>query len=155
MSRTLSERLQALGIRLPDPPRAVAAYVPAKVSDSYCWTSGQLPFNQGQLSETGLVGERVDPQKAKQAARQAALNAVAVAASALGDVDRLIEVIKVVGYVQSAPGFHGQPEVVNGASELFVELFGDSGQHVRSAVGVTSLPLDAPVEIEVVFGIRK
>lgn len=154
MWRTLSERLQALGIRLPDPPRSVAVYVPAKVSGAYCWTSGQLPFRQGQLLETGLVGEQVDPQQAKQAARQAALNALAAATSALGDVDRLIEVVKVVGYVQSAPGFHGQPEVVNGASELFVELFGEAGQHVRSAVGVPSLPLDAPVEVEVVFGIR-
>lgn len=148
---SVSERLQSLGMRLPEAPGAVAAYIPAKRTGDLVWTSGQLPFVEGKLPWTGRVGDEIGPEEAQAAARQAALNAIAVAAAAAGGVDRLAEVVKVVGFVQSAPDFHGQPQVVNGASLLLQEVFGESGRHARSAVGVSALPLNAPVEVEVVF----
>jgi enamine deaminase RidA (YjgF/YER057c/UK114 family) len=114
-------------------------------------TSGQLPFDQGQLIATGSVGQEVSVEVAYQAARQAALNALSVAAHAVGGLDRLARVVKVVGYIQSAPGFFGQPQVLNGASELLEAIFGDHGRHARSAVGCSALPLNAAVEVECIF----
>jgi enamine deaminase RidA (YjgF/YER057c/UK114 family) len=141
-------RLAALGLSLPSVPAPVAAYVPAVRTGDYVWTSGQLPLVDGQLTVTGVVGADVDPQQATAAARTAALNALAAVADVVGSLDAVVRVVRVVGYVASAPGFTGQPGVINGASELIGAVFGPAGAHARSAVGVAALPLGAPVEIE-------
>jgi enamine deaminase RidA (YjgF/YER057c/UK114 family) len=151
---TISQRLAELGIALPEVVPPVAAYIPAKAHGDLVYTSGQLPMVQGALPATGKVGEGdglVSASDAKDYARQCALNAVAAAAAAVGGVDRLTGVLKVVGFVSSVPDFTGQPGVINGASDVLGEIFGDAGRHARSAVGVPVLPLDSPVEVEVVF----
>ena len=147
---TPEERLAELGLSLPDVVPPVAAYVPAVRSGSLVWTSGQLPMVDGSMTTTGKVGAEVDAETAKDLARVCALNALAAVKSVVGDLSAVRRVVKVVGFVASAPGFTGQPGVVNGASELLGEVFGESGRHARSAVGVAVLPLDAPVEVEVV-----
>lgn len=150
---SVSQRLSELGITLPPVAAPVAAYVPAVRSGALVWTSGQLPFVDGVLAATGKVGVGeglVPPEDAAGMARVAALNALAAVAELAGSLDRVRRVVKVVGYVASDPSFTGQPAVVNGASELLGQVFGDAGVHARSAVGVAVLPLDAPVEIELV-----
>ena len=142
-------RLAELGIELPTVVPPVAAYVPAARTGSLVYTSGQLPMVKGEMAATGLVGGPVSPEVAKDQARVCALNALA-AIDALVGLDSVLRVVKVVGFVASAPGFTGQPGVVNGASELLGEVFGEAGQHARSAVGVAALPLDAPVEVELI-----
>ncbi len=142
-------RLAELGIALPPVVPPVAAYVPAVRSGDLVFTSGQLPISGGELGAVGKVGAQVSPEQAKELARTCALNALA-AVDALVGLDNVVQVVKVVGFVASVPEFTGQPTVVNGASELFAEVFGDAGVHARSAVGVAALPLDAPVEVEVV-----
>ena len=142
-------RLAELGIVLPSVVPPVAAYVPATRTGNLVFTSGQLPMVQGAMAHTGLVGGPVTAEQAKELARACALNALA-AVDALVGLDNVVRVVKVVGFVASAPGFTGQPGVVNGASELFGEVFGEAGQHARSAVGVVALPLDAPVEVELI-----
>jgi enamine deaminase RidA (YjgF/YER057c/UK114 family) len=149
MAGAWSERLAELGIDLPEVAKPVAAYVPAVRSGSLVYTSGQLPFVSGSLTATGKVGGELGPDEAKRHARTCALNALA-AVHALVGIDSVVRVVKVVGFVASADGFSGQPAVVNGASELFGEVFGEAGAHARSAVGVAELPLGAPVEIELV-----
>ena len=144
-----SARLADLGIELPQVVAPLAAYVPAVRTGNLVYTSGQLPMMSGELPLAGKVGASVSPEQAKSLARQCALNALAAVHSLVG-IDSVVRVVKVVGFVASAPGFNGQPSVVNGASELFGQVFGESGQHARSAVGVSELPLDAPVEVEVV-----
>lgn len=144
------KRLADLGLTLPAVAAPVAAYIPAVRTGSYVYTSGQLPFVDGELPAAGKVGAEVDPEDAKGYARQCALNALAAIRSVVGDLAAVSRVVKVVGFVASAPGFTGQPGVVNGASELLGEVFGEAGRHARSAVGVAVLPLDAPVEVEVV-----
>jgi len=146
---TASERLAELGIELPDVVAPLAAYIPAVRTGNLVYTSGQLPMVAGSLPATGKVGGEVSPEEGKSLARVCALNALA-AVHALAGIDSITRVVKVVGFVASAPGFHGQPGVVNGASELFGEVFGDAGRHARSAVGVAELPLDAPVEVEII-----
>ncbi|GAA1742803.1 RidA family protein [Microbacterium paludicola] len=148
---TVSERLAELGIELPSVVPPVAAYIPAKVHGDVVQTSGQLPMLDGSLPATGKVGAEVAAEDAKGLARQSALNALAAAADAVGGVDRLTGVLKVTGFVASVPTFTGQPGVINGASEVLGEIFGDAGRHSRSAVGVPVLPLDSPVEVEVAF----
>jgi enamine deaminase RidA (YjgF/YER057c/UK114 family) len=143
------ERLEELGITLPPLVAPLAAYVPARRSGSVVYTSGQLPMVDGALPATGKVGDEVSPEAAAALARIAALNALA-AVHALVGLDSVVGVVKVVGYVASAPDFTGQPAVVNGASMLLGEVFGDAGAHARSAVGVAALPLGAPVEIELI-----
>ena len=146
-------RLAELGIELPEVAPPVAAYVPAVVSGSYVYTSGQLPFVAGSLPATGKVGDGhglVPADDAKDYARACALNALAAVRAELGSLDRVVRVVKLVGFVASDPAFTGQPGVVNGASELLGEVFGETGRHARSAVGVASLPLDAPVEVELI-----
>ncbi|MGR2753414.1 RidA family protein [Agromyces arachidis] len=146
-------RLAELGIILPDVAPPVAAYVPAVVTGSHVHTSGQLPFVAGSLPATGKVGEGeglVPAADAKGYARTCALNALAAVRAELGSLDRVTRVVKLVGFVASDPAFTGQPGVVNGASELIGEVFGDAGRHARSAVGVAVLPLDSPVEVELV-----
>ncbi len=142
-------RLAELGIELPPvaPPKGI--YVPAKKVGAQVWTSGQLPLVRGDLPATGLVGAEVSVDDAKACARIAALNALAAIDAVVG-LDAVASVAKVVGFVASAPGFGAQPQVVNGASELMGEVFGSSGEHARSAIGVAALPLGAPVEVEVV-----
>ncbi|MCU1441354.1 MAG: RidA family protein [Rhodoglobus sp.] len=147
----LDERLAELGITIPQVAKPVAAYVPAVVTGNLVFTAGQLPFVDGALHATGKVGAEVDAELAKTLARTCVLNGLAAAHSVIGSLDRITRVVKVVGFVASAPDFTGQPGVINGASELLGEIFGESGAHARSAVGVAVLPLDAPVEVEFVF----
>jgi enamine deaminase RidA (YjgF/YER057c/UK114 family) len=147
----LDERLAELGVEVPATSKPVAAYIPAVTSGNLVFTSGQLPMVDGALPLTGKVGAEVDADAAKQLARTCVLNGLAAARSAIGSLDRITRVVKVVGFVASDPSFTGQPGVINGASELLGEIFGEAGAHARSAVGVAVLPLDAPVEIEFVF----
>jgi enamine deaminase RidA (YjgF/YER057c/UK114 family) len=146
---TTSTRLTELGIELPKVVAPLAAYVPAVRSGNLVFTAGQLPLVDGRLPRTGKVGAEVDATAAAELARTCALNALAAVHDLVG-VDAVVRVVKVVGYVASAPDFVGQPGVVNGASEVLGEIFGEDGRHARSAVGVASLPLDAPVEVELV-----
>lgn len=148
---SVSARLTELGIQLPAVAAPVAAYVPAVVHGGLVYTSGQLPFTDGQLPATGKLGAGIDPEDAKGYARTCALNALAAAADAAGGVDNIAGVLRVGGFVASDPSFTGQPGVVNGASEVLGEIFGDAGRHARAAVGVPVLPLDTPVEVEVTF----
>lgn len=144
-----SARLTELGIELPAVVAPLAAYVPAVQTGNLVYTSGQLPIEAGELGQTGKVGAEVSPEEAKAQARICALNALA-AVHALVGIDAVVKVVKVVGFVASAPGFSGQPGVINGASELFGEVFGDAGAHARSAVGVFELPRNTPVEVEII-----
>ena len=143
------DRLAELGIQLPDVVAPAGAYVPAVRSGSLVFTAGQVPFVDGALAATGKVGSEVSPEEAKRHARTCALNALA-AVDALVGLDSVVRVVKVLGFVASAEGFTGQPTVLNGASELLGEIFGQAGQHARSAVGVAELPLGVPVEVELV-----
>ncbi len=145
-----SQRLAELGLTLPPVAVPLAAYIPAIVSAGQVLTAGQLPTVQGALVATGKVGGEVTPEQAAQAARVAVLNALAAAASEAGGIDNIRRIVRLVVYVAGVPEFTGQPQVANGASELLGEIFGPLGRHVRSAVGVASLPLDAPVELELV-----
>ena len=147
----LDDRLVELGITIPQVAKPVAAYIPAVVTGNLVFTAGQLPFVDGALPATGKVGAEVDAELAKSLARTCVLNGLAAAHGVIGSLDRITRVVKVVGFVASAPDFTGQPGVINGASELLGEIFGASGAHARSAVGVAVLPLDAPVEVEFVF----
>jgi enamine deaminase RidA (YjgF/YER057c/UK114 family) len=144
-----SARLEELGVALPVVAAPLASYVPAVRTGNLVFTAGQLPMETGKLARTGKVGSQVSPEEAKALARICALNALAAVDSLVG-IDAVTRVVKIVGFVASAPGFNGQPSVVNGASELLAEVFGDSGAHARSAVGVSELPLDAPVEVELI-----
>lgn len=148
---TVDDRLVELGLVVPEGSKPVAAYIPAVVSGNLVYTSGQLPMVDGVLPTTGKVGAEVSAEDAKALARNCVLNGLAAARSVIGSLDRITRVVKVVGFVASDPSFTGQPGVINGASELLGEIFGEPGQHARSAVGVAVLPLDAPVEIEFVF----
>lgn len=148
-----SARLARLGVSLPTPAVPLAAYVPAVRTGNLVYTSGQLPLADGELTHVGKVGAGVAPEEAKAAARTCALNALA-AIDALVGIDSVARVVKVVGFVASAPGFSGQPGVVNGASEFLGEVFADAGTHARSAVGVAELPLDAPVEVELIVEVN-
>jgi enamine deaminase RidA (YjgF/YER057c/UK114 family) len=146
----VSGRLAELGIELPAVAAPLAAYVPAVRAGDLVFTAGQLPLSDGELLATGIVGAGVDVETAQACARQCALNALAAVADVVGDLSRVARIAKVVGYVASTPDFTGQPAVVNGASDLLGQVFGDAGVHARSAVGVSSLPLGAPVEVELV-----
>jgi enamine deaminase RidA (YjgF/YER057c/UK114 family) len=142
-------RLAELGVTLPAVAAPLAAYVPAVRTGNLVYTSGQLPLVDGRLTHTGKVGAEVTPEEAKTAARTCALNALA-AVDALVGIDAVTRVVKVVGFVASAPGFTGQPGVINGASEFLGEVFAENGSHARSAVGVAELPVNAPVEVELI-----
>lgn len=146
----VEDRLATLGRTVPEVAAPVAAYVPAVRSGAHVFTSGQLPTVSGSLMGTGRVGVEVSPEDAREMAAQCALNAVAAVRSVIGDLDRVTRVVKVVGYVACEPGFAGQPAVINGASDLLREAFGEAGAHARSAVGVAALPLGAPVELDLV-----
>lgn len=146
---SVRDRLTELGLELPPVAKPVAAYIPAVRTGNLVYTSGQVPLAGGELVATGKVGAAVTPEEAKALARICGLNALA-AVDALVGLDAITRIVKVVGFVASAPGFGGQPAVINGASELFGEVFGEAGAHARSAVGVSELPLDAPVEVEII-----
>lgn len=155
---TASERLARLGLELPAVATPVGTYVPALAHEGLIYTSGQLPLAEGDLLAVGLVGHRdqdVTPERATECARLAALNAIAAAAEAAGGLDNIVRVIKLTGFVASAPGFTAQPAVINGASGIIGEIFGDAGRHARSAVGVAVLPLGAPVEVELTVAVKK
>ncbi|BBY45376.1 RidA family protein [Mycolicibacterium celeriflavum] len=149
---SVSARLAELGIELPAVAAPLAAYVPAVRTGNLVYTAGQLPIRDGELLQTGKVGGGVSPEQARDLARVCALNALAAVHSLVG-IDSVTRVVKVVGFVASAPGFNGQPGIVNGASELLGEVFGEAGAHARSAVGVSELPKDAPVEVELIVEI--
>lgn len=154
MTATWTAKLSELGIELPNVAAPVAAYVPATKAGNQVWTSGQLPLIDGALPATGKVGAEVSEEDAYGYARQAALNAIA-AVDALVGVDNIARVLKIVGFVASEPSFTGQPAVINGASDLMKEVFGDAGEHARSAVGVAVLPMDTPVEVELVVELKE
>ncbi len=147
---TATERLAGLGLTLPPVATPVAAYVPAVRTGNYVYTSGQLPIADGKLQGTGKVGDGVAPGEAAALARIAALNALAAAASVAGGLDAITRIVKVTCFVASAPSFTGQAQVANGASELLIEVLGEAGRHARSAVGMAVLPLDTPVEVELI-----
>jgi enamine deaminase RidA (YjgF/YER057c/UK114 family) len=153
----VEDRLKELGLTVPDVAKPVAAYVPAVRDGNIIFTSGQLPMVSGALVRTGKVGASdglVSADDAKKLAQTCALNAIAAVKSVIGDLDKVTRVVKVVGFVASDPSFTGQPGVINGASELLGIAFGDAGVHARSAVGVASLPLDAPVEVEITVSVQ-
>jgi enamine deaminase RidA (YjgF/YER057c/UK114 family) len=153
MHAVLRERLAAAGLTLPEVVPPIAAYVPAVQIGNLLYSSGQLPMVNGALAMIGKVGAGVTPEQAKELAQVCALNALA-AIGTLCNLDDIAQIVKVTGFVASAPGFTGQSTVINGASELFGALFGDGGKHARSAVGVAELPLGAPVEVEVIVALR-
>lgn len=150
----IEDKLRAMGVTLPDAPAPLASYVPAVVAGQLLFTSGQLPLINGQLGWQGKVGLEVDVESGYQAARASAINCLAVVKGAVGSLERIARIVKVTGYVSSAPGFTGQPKVVNGASDFLLELLGEAGRHARAAVGVSELPLGAPVEVEMVVQLR-
>lgn len=154
MSADIRRRLAGLGLRLPEVSAPKGAYVPAVRSGAYVFVSGQIPLTEGQMTATGRVGAEVSPQRARELSRQCALAALAAADSVV-PLERVVQVVKVVGYVSSAPGFIRQAEVVDGAGDLLVEVFGRSGRHARSAVGMNILPLDSPVEIEILLQVSE
>lgn len=144
----VENKLKQIGLNLPEAPKPVAAYVPAKQVGKLVFTAGQLPMVSGELISKGLLGKDVEVEEANKAARICTLNALAAIKSIIGDLDRIKQIVRVVGYVASVPTFTQQPAVVNGASELLLEIFGEAGKHARSAVGMAVLPLNASVEIE-------
>lgn len=150
-SNTPEGKLADLGLTLPEVAAPVAAYIPAVRTGAYVYTSGQLPFVNGELPATGKVGAEVTPEQAYDCARLCALNALAAARSELGDLSTVTQVVKVLVFVASDPGFTGQPQVANGASDLLSQVFGDAGRHARSAVGLAVLPKDTPVEVELIL----
>ncbi|MZP29149.1 RidA family protein [Heliobacterium undosum] len=154
LNPSVEERLKAMGLELPEVIPPVAAYVPAVWTGNLVFTAGQLPFVKGVLLYTGKVGADLTAEEAAQAARLCALNCLAAVKSVTGSLDRIVRIVKVTGFVNGAPGFTGQPAVLNGASEFFVQIFGTAGEHARSAVGVAELPLNAPVEVEIIVEVE-
>lgn len=150
MTVTPEKRLEELGLSLPQVASPAGSYVPTARTGDLVYTAGQVPFVNGELPATGKVGAEVTQERAAELARIAALNAVAALKAEVGELARVRRIVKVVGFVASAPGFYGQAQVVNGASDLLVEVFGDAGRHARSAVGMAVLPLNAPVEVELI-----
>lgn len=153
MSETIEKRLSDLGVVLPVPAAPAANYVPTVATGRLLFTSGQLNFHEGKLTSTGIVGRDVDMASAKYAARFCAINVLAQAKVALGDLSRIVRAVKLTVFVASAPDFHEQHLVANGASDLIVAVLGEAGRHARSAIGMASLPLNAPVEVEAIFEI--
>ncbi|MGB9867078.1 MAG: RidA family protein [Bacillota bacterium] len=147
---SIEQRLKELGITVPEPAKPVAAYVPAVISGNLVYTAGQIPLKDGQLAFKGKVGQELSLEQGYEAAKICTINCLAAIKGVLGSLDRVKRVVKVTGFVNSAPGFTDQPKIVNGASELLVQVFGEKGKHARSAVGVAELPLNAAVEVEMV-----
>lgn len=152
---TPEDKLRELGIMLPEVPQSLGSYVPFVRTGNLVYVSGMLPIKEGQLTRTGRVGDAVTLQEAIEDARSAAINALAVVRSAVGTLDNVEQCIKITGYIASAPDFTDQPKVLNSASDLLFQIFGESGRHARAAVGVPVLPMNAPLEIEFIFEIRQ
>jgi enamine deaminase RidA (YjgF/YER057c/UK114 family) len=152
---TPEDKLRELGITLPEVPQSLGSYVPFVRTGNLVYVSGMLPIKEGQLTRTGRVGDAVTLQEAIEDARSAAINALAVVRSAVGTLDNVEQCIKITGYIASAPDFTDQPKVLNSASDLLFQIFGESGRHARAAVGVPVLPMNAPLEIEFIFEIRQ
>lgn len=150
----IEAKLKTMGLELPAAPKPVAAYVPAVKVDNFVYTSGQIPFVNGELKFKGKVGKDLTEAEAYEAAKVCVLNCLSVIKAEIGELDRIERIVKVVGFVNSAAGFSMQPKVINGTSELLGELFGEKGQHARSAVGVNELPLDAACEVELIVKIK-
>jgi enamine deaminase RidA (YjgF/YER057c/UK114 family) len=150
----IESRIKEIGFSLPEAPKPVAAYIPAKQTGNLVFTAGQLPMVNGELISKGFLGQDVEIEEANKAARICTLNALAAIKGVIGDLDRIKQIVRVVGYVASVPTFTQQPAVVNGASELLLEIFGENGKHARSAVGMAVLPLNASVEIELTVEIE-
>jgi enamine deaminase RidA (YjgF/YER057c/UK114 family) len=144
----IENKIKELGLKLPEPPKPLAAYIPAKQTGNLVFTAGQLPMVNGEIILKGLLGQHVEIEPAYNAAKICTLNALSAIKGVIGDLDKIKQVVRVVGYVASVPTFTQQPAVVNGASEFLLEVFGDKGKHARSAVGMAVLPLNAAVEIE-------
>jgi enamine deaminase RidA (YjgF/YER057c/UK114 family) len=151
---SIEEKLKAMGITLPETPKPMAAYIPAIQTGDLIFTSGQIPILKGELKYKGKLGAEISKQDGYEAARQCAINALSAIRSLIGNLDKIEQVIKVVGFVASANGFTEQPAVVNGASELLLAVFGEKGKHARSAIGVAELPLGVPVEVEMVVQVK-
>ncbi len=151
---SIEAKLQEMGLELPPAPKPVAAYVPAVKIDGYIYTSGQIPLLNGELKYKGKIGKDLEEKQGYEAAKLCALNCLSVIKAQIGSLDNIEKIVKVVGFVNSASGFSAQPKVINGASEFLGQLFGEKGQHARSAVGVNELPLDAACEVEMVVKIK-
>jgi len=147
---TVEQKLQSMGITIPETPKPVAAYIPALQVNDLIFTSGQIPIAKGEIKFKGKLGAEISKEQGYQAAKICALNALSAIKGIIGDLDRIKQVVKVVGFVASAKGFTEQPSVINGASEFLQEIFGENGVHARSAVGVAELPLGVPVEVELI-----
>ncbi|WP_227767161.1 RidA family protein [Zhaonella formicivorans] len=147
-------KVKELGLEIPEAPKPVAAYVPGVLIDGYVYTSGQIPFVNGELKYKGKVGAEVSEEQGYEAAKICAINCLSVVKSLVGSLDKVEKIVKVTGFVNSAAGFSGQPKVINGASELLGKIFGEAGQHARSAVGVSELPIDAAVEVEMIVKVK-
>ncbi len=152
---TIDAQLNTLGIQLPAPPKPVASYVPAVLAGDLLYLSGMLPFRDGQVAITGKLGDSVTVERGAEAARLALLNALAVVKHELGSLDRVQRIVRVVGHVASAAGFVQQPAVINGASDLLVQIFGERGRHARVALGAAELPLHAAIELELLVQVKK
>lgn len=150
----VEDKLRQMGIELPAAPTPLAAYIPAVKAGDFAYTSGQIPLVKGELKYKGKVGAELSEADGYQAARVCAINCLSALKGVIGDLDNIERIVKVVGFVNSAPGFAAQPKVINGASELFGEVFGDAGKHARSAVGVSELPIDSAVEVEVIVKLK-
>lgn len=151
---SVETKLKEMGLELPAAPKPVAAYVPAVKADGYVYTAGQIPFVNGELKYKGKLGKDLDEAQGYEAAKTCVLNCLSVIKAQIGSLDNIEQVVKVTGFVSSAPGFSAQPKVVNGASELLGQLFGEKGAHARSAVGVNELPLDAACEVEMIVKVK-
>jgi len=152
---SFEEKLKQMGVTVPTAPKPVAAYLPAVLTGSYVYTSGQLPLAEGKVEFAGKLGRDLTVEDGYRAARLCAINCLAVIKGVLGSLDKIVKIVKVTGFVNSTAGFTGQPQVVNGASEFLREVFGDVGQHARSAVGVSDLPLNAAVEVEMIVEVKE
>jgi len=150
----IEEKIEELGFEIPDAPKPLAAYIPALIVDKLVFTAGQLPMEKGVLNFKGKLGADIDDDEGRRAAEICALNCLSVIKSVIGDLERIEQVVKLTVFVNSAAGFTGQPKIANGASELIGKIFGDKGKHVRSAVGVNELPLNSPVEIEMIVRVK-
>ncbi|MHB1125940.1 MAG: RidA family protein [Bacillota bacterium] len=148
------KRIEELGLKIPEAPKPVAAYIPAVKVDNLVFTSGQIPFVHGELLFRGKVGGDLSEEEGYQAAKVCALNCLSVIKGLIGSLDRIEKIVKVTGYVNSAPGFTRQPLVINGASELLADIFGEAGQHARAAIGVSELPVNAAVEVDMVVKVK-
>lgn len=151
---SFEDKLKQLGLEIPEAPKPVAAYVPAVKIDNLIYTAGQIPFVKGEVKYKGKVGKDLDADEGYQAAKVCALNCLSVIKGIAGSLDKIERIVKVVGFVNSAPGFNQQPKVINGASEVLGEIFGEVGRHARSAVGVSELPIDAAVEVEMIVKVK-